>query len=117
MHHIAKSDLFGYARAMRDNMTKAEMVLWEELKNRKLNGFKFRRQHPIHTYILDFYCHEFKLVIEIDGDYHLEKYQKWYDEDRTAFLKEVGLTEVRFTNNQVLTDIGFVLEEIKKYLK
>jgi very-short-patch-repair endonuclease len=117
MHHAAKSDLFEYVKYLRENMTKAETVLWKKIRNKRLAGFKFRNQHPIHVYILDFYCHETKLSIEVDGEYHLDKYQVQYDNDRTQFLAEIGIRELRFTNAQILENIDNVLEEIMKKLK
>lgn len=80
-------------------------------------GKKFRRQHPVEEYIVDFYCYECKLVIEIDGGYHLDEEQAKYDENRTAFLKEQGLNVLRFTNRQVLAEIDVVIQKIKEVIK
>jgi very-short-patch-repair endonuclease len=89
------------------------LVLWEALKGKKLRGLKFRRQHPIGSYIADFYCHEVKLVVEIDGKYHLEADQQEYDRNRTAVLKEVGVQLLRFQNEKVLNNLADVLMEIE----
>jgi cyclase len=78
MFYGAAPYLFRYAKKLRNNPTKAESLLWDKLKQKQL-GFKFRRQHPVYKYIADFYCHKLKLIIEIDGDYHNETYQKEYD--------------------------------------
>ena len=82
------------------------------MKDYKLIGFKFRRQHPIANYIADFYCHKAKLIIEIDGEYHNNKEQVLIDKERTAYFNEIGLQEIRFTNNQVLFEIEIVLNKI-----
>jgi very-short-patch-repair endonuclease len=117
MHHNASYKLFEYAVENRKNQTEAEKVLWSALKNKKLGGFKFRRQHPLATYILDFYCHEAKLCVEIDGGYHQKKSQKEYDEIRTSLLEiEGGITVIRFSNEQVLTSFNSVTTQILENL-
>ena len=114
MHQNASADIFKKARHLRKNETPAEALLWEQLKGKKLAGLKFRRQHPIGRYILDFYCHAKKLVIEIDGGYHLEKLQQWQDKDRTNYLEKLGLKVIRFTNEEVIFETEKVLMTIKK---
>jgi chorismate synthase len=104
------------AKQNRKNATPAEEKLWELLRNKKLGGYKFRRQHPIEGYIPDFVCFENKLVIEVDGGYHNEDEQKKYDEYRTKILNKNNYQLIRFTNEEVLNRIDFVLEEIGKYL-
>ena len=111
----AKPAIFEKARELRSNMTECEKIMWNALRRKDLAGFRFRRQHPIDRFIVDFYCHEVKLVIEIDGEIH--KYQqKEYDEGRTAELERFGLTVLRFTNESVVNDLNGVLLEIHKYL-
>ena len=100
------------ARQMRHEPTHAENILWEAIRNRKLSNFKFRRQHPIDRFIVDFYCHEFKLAIEVDGDYHLEAEQQEYDENRSYNLNEYGVVVLRFSNDEVLYDINKVKSKI-----
>lgn len=102
------------AQKMRINLTPAEEVLWNELKEKKLNGFKFRNQHPIYRYIIDFYCHEKLLAIEIDGDIHKQRHD--YDEYRNEFLKNIGIKTLRFSNERVLNNTKQVLEIITKEL-
>ena len=97
-------------RQLRNNATSAEATLWKALKERKVNGWKFRRQHGIGVYILDFYCPELRLCVELDGSSHDNKYD--YDEDRTAFLREQGIVVIRFTNEQVWANIEWVISEI-----
>ena len=111
MFYGASPDIFKKAKALRDNPTKAEKVLWEKLRLKQL-GVKFRRQHPINIYIADFYCHEKELVIEVDEDYHLVPDQKEHDELRTEDLKEFGIEVIRFKNEQVLNEINEVLKMI-----
>ena len=103
-----------YARDMRKNASEAEILLWDKLRNRKLSGLKFRRQQHLEGYILDFYCHEVRLGIEVDGKYHEEKEQKEFDEQRTQYLNEFGIEVIRFTNEEVLNNIDNVLVNIKK---
>lgn len=105
--------ILAFARNNRKEATHAESFLWEILRNRKLNGLKFRRQHPIEDkFVLDFYCAEHRLALEIDGGYHLDQDQKEYDEGRTYELAELGLTVLRFTNQEVLFETEKVLQGI-----
>ena len=104
------------ARLLRKNMTSAEKILWQELKGRKLNGLKFRRQHPIHFYIADFYCHELKLIIELDGEVHNEVLVDEHDKNRTAELDRFGIKIIRFMNDQVLNSLDQTLNTIKSQI-
>ena len=101
-------------KLLRKNSTKAEQILWEELRNKKFLNIKFKRQYGVDRYILDFYCPEFKLSIELDGDVHLEKDAMEYDRLRTGSLKAIGISELRFTNEEVFDNLPGVLEKIKK---
>ena len=98
---------------MRKIQTKAEQSLWNELKNKSL-GFKFRRQHIIDKYIVDFYCVDKGLVIEVDGDIHFE--QKERDEERECKLKSLGCIVHRVSNEQVMDDIAKILNDIAEIL-
>jgi leucyl-tRNA synthetase len=102
------------AREMRQHPTGAEAVLWEKLRRKQLGGFRFRRQHIINTFIVDFYCSEAKLVIEIDGGIH--KAQADYDQYREDVLSAMGYKVLRFTNEEVMGEMSKVLGEIKKNL-
>lgn len=104
--------IFAHARAMRKSPTDAEAVLWNELKDRKFNGYKFRRQHPFEGFILDFYCEELHLAIEVDGAHHLTKEEKTYDQLRTEYLNEFGISVLRFTNQQVKSNVSEILKII-----
>jgi len=117
LHKGADPKLFYYARLNRKVQTEAEKILWHCLRNRKLQGFKFWRQHPIAHFIADFFCLESNLVIEIDGSYHDEREQQEYDEGRTFELEEINVKVLRFTNEEVIRDTEFVLKEILNHLK
>ena len=110
----APKSSFLKAIELRKNETEAEKIIWEKLKNNKIKNLKFRRQHPISIYIADFYCHQLKLVIEIDGEYHWSKEQIIKDKERTDILNFNGLEIIRFTNNEVLNNINWVMEKIIK---
>jgi type I restriction-modification system DNA methylase subunit len=111
-HQIPRQLLLN-ARELRKNQTEAEDLLWQLLRNRQLNDLKFRRQHPLKVgFILDFYCAEVKLGLEVDGGYHTEKEQQEYDAERTKIINEYGIKIIRFTNEQVLQDTEQVLQEI-----
>lgn len=88
-----------FARVMRKDPTDAEAMLWNILRTKKLDGMRFRRQHPIENYIVDFICLEEKLIIEVDGSQHTENA---YDEKRDAKLTELGFTVLRFWNDEIL---------------
>ena len=104
------------ARQMRAAPTVSERKLWTRLRKKQVGGFKFRRQHIIHTFIIDFYCPAAKLVIEVDGDIHLGS--KEYDEERDKFLQALGYNVLRIRNMQVEQDIdqviGLIAEQLQK---
>ena len=102
------------ARKMRNNLTPSEKIVWSEIKEKKINGHKFRKQHPVYRYILDFYCHEKKLAIEIDGDSHKER--KDFDEYRDSYVRSIGIETLRFSNEEIQRNITYVIEVIKKKL-
>ncbi len=100
------------ARKMRKNMTEPERILWEELRNRKLSGFKFLRQRPCLGFILDFYCHEARLDVEVDGKTHEETVS--YDRTRDAALARVRITTLRIPAAKVYNDLPSALESIRR---
>jgi len=116
MHDSASSKVFKNASKLRMQMTEAEIKLWDYLKEKR-TGFKFRRQHPISNYILDFYCHKLRLSIELDGKYHLRKEQRLKDVVRKKYLDSVGIHEIRFYNEVVMGDIDFVLNAINNKIE
>lgn len=107
---------FGFARNLRQHLTNAESLLWTEVRGRKIAGAKIRRQHPINSFIADFYCHEAALVIELDGAVHNQVEQTEYDLNRTYVLAELGIRVIRFTNDEVEKNMTWVLQVITKYL-
>lgn len=110
MFYNASQELFAYSQRLRNNLTNAEKLLWDRLKENKLE-FRFKPQHPIDIFIADFYCHALKLVIEIDGEYH--KFQIEKDNTRASELENLGLKTIRFTNQEIENNIEKVLESIK----
>ena len=111
---MAHQSLKSFSRELRQEQTKAEQHLWKYLRMRRLGGRKFRRQFPIPPYILDFYCHEMHLSVELDGSQHLLKEK--YDRKRTEFLENQGIRVLRFWNHDVLHRTEKVLEMIREYL-
>lgn len=102
-------------RELRRTMTKPEIILWSYLKHRQFLGYKFRRQHGIGRYIVDFYCPALRLAIEVDGGQHFEDDQREYDETRTNILQGLNIQVVRFANIDILQHIDgvlFALDEI-----
>jgi imidazole glycerol-phosphate synthase subunit HisF len=114
MFYGASQNTFEKARILRNNMTEAETIMWDMLKNRNIFKAKFRRQHPIAIFIVDFYCHEYKLAIEIDGEIHLKNEVKEYDDGRSYDIEKFGIKILRFTNNDVFTDLEKIIKEILK---
>ena len=110
-----RADAKGKARELRAQMTDAESLLWQQLRGRRFQGFKFRRQRPLGPYILDFVCLDAGLVIEIDGGQHAE--QQAYDQARTALIESHNLAVIRFWNHEVMNDTAAVLEKIWQTLQ
>lgn len=117
MFHGATPGIFENAGQLRARQTRQEELLWKELRGNKVMGLKFRRQHPIDVFVADFYCHKLRLVIEIDGEYHLEKEQSIYDSARTEEIAGHGISVLRFTNSEVEKDIKGVVDRITKACK
>jgi very-short-patch-repair endonuclease len=102
---------------LRNNGTPAEAVLWNSLKNSQLEGRKFRRQHSIENYIVDFYCVSEKLAVELDGQGHFTVHGSRYDDDRDMLLKKYGIRTLRYENELIFKSIESVLEDIKSHFK
>lgn len=117
LHKNSRSSTFENARSLRKKQTKAEGILWEALRNGKVCNLKFRRQHPFDDYILDFYNHKMKLVVEVDGEVHNEPDVADYDKIRTNNLNENGLTVLRFSNNEVEKDLKTVITKIENWFE
>ncbi|MGB7292739.1 MAG: endonuclease domain-containing protein [Thermodesulfobacteriota bacterium] len=106
--------LVNRARNLRKNPTEAERKLWAHLRLRQIGGYKFRRQHPLGPFIVDFVCIEKRLIVEVDGGQHDEK--RFYDAKRNEWLEEREFKVIRFWNNEVLRDIEIVTEVIANEL-
>ena len=106
---VFRQTLVSRAREMRKEMPVAEASLWNRLRGDQL-GVRFRRQHRVGSYIADFFAHAVKLVVEVDGDSHAERQE--YDEKRTHWMNEQGLTVIRFTNEDVLKNLDAVVQSI-----
>lgn len=113
IHNIKK--LISRRKKLRNNSTPEEILLWLRLKNSQ-TGFKFRRQHSIGGYIVDFYCPKKKLVIEIDGPQHFKKENREYDKIRSKYFEGLGIKVLRFTNEEVATETEMVVRKIKNEL-
>lgn len=104
--------LLEFAKSMRTNATDAESLMWQFLRAKRFMNLKFRRQHVIAPYIVDFYCHELGLVIELDGSQHNTEDGQAYDIERTKFLEALGLNVVRYWNHEVLGNTEVVVEDL-----
>jgi len=103
------------ARLLRKSMTYSESLLWEKLKGKQLLDLRFRRQHPIDMFIVDFYCHAARLVIEVDGEIHMDQIE--YDDGREADIEKYNIKIIRFTNDEVNNNIEVVLQKIESVIK
>ncbi|WP_334135829.1 endonuclease domain-containing protein [Acinetobacter schindleri] len=112
MNKTLDSQLLIFAKSLRHTATDAEHLMWQVLRAKRFMHLKFRRQHVIQPYIVDFYCHEIGLVIELDGGQHGMDDAIEYDTERTKFLEALGLTVVRYWNHDVLGRTDVVLEHL-----
>ena len=100
------------ARKLRNNLTPAESLLWSSLRGKQLKGLRFRCQHPVGNFILDFYCPAHKLVVEVDGKIHSQQIDR--DNARTSELEKYGYRVLRFSNEQVINNLPYVLTAIER---
>jgi very-short-patch-repair endonuclease len=112
MFYGAKKNIFLRAVDLRNNMTAAENKLWEQLKRKDIFKARFKRQHPMGIFVVDFYCHKHKLVIEVDGEIHLEPEIQEYDDGRTYDIEKQGIKIIRFSNDEVIENIDGVIKRI-----
>ena len=101
---------------LRNNLTEPEKILWQRIRSKQL-GTKFRRQHGIGDYIVDFYCPEKRLVIELDGDSHYNTDTQEHDRKRDDFMRSLGLQVIRFTNQDIMKNLDAVLEVIHQSIQ
>lgn len=106
-----------FRKDLRNNGTSAEAFLWKHLSKSQLEGRKFRRQHSIGNYIVDFYCPKEKLIIELDGEVHNNSKSQKYDQKRTKYLRKLGFTVIRFENKMVFDHLPSVLKDIKDHFE
>lgn len=111
MYFGAKPETFEAAKILRKNMTYHEKLLWERLKLKQINSVRFRRQHPIDFFIADFYCHEARLVVELDGEVHNN--QREYDDGRSAEMERYFIKVLRFKNSDIEENIENVVKSIE----
>ena len=109
-------EIFQIAERLRRDMTDTEKIIWDRVCKSQL-GVRIRRQHPVWKFIADFYCHEVKLIIEIDGGIHLRSENKEYDISRDIILKEFKIEILRFTNDEVINEPDLVIEKIKRTIE
>ena len=107
----------GQRKYLRNNMTKAEIILWSKLKGRQLHGYKFRRQHGIGDYIVDFYCPDLNLAVEIDGKTHYTQSGVLHDQIRTKFLEDHEIFVQRFINAEVKQNVDSVVQKLSAIIK
>jgi very-short-patch-repair endonuclease len=103
-------------KSLRKSLTPAEAILWKNLQHSKLEGMKFRRQHSIGSYVVDFYCPECRLAIELDGEGHFNSIKSEYDAQRTAYLNSLNVHVLRFENKTVFDNPQGVLDTIRRNL-
>jgi very-short-patch-repair endonuclease len=113
----ATKQLVAQARELRQNMTEAEVLLWNILRSRRFKGYKFRRQHPADKFILDFYCHRSRLCIEVDGGIHINNEVSERDANRTFELEQLGIKVRRISNDEIMNDMESVLLKIEFWLE
>ncbi|MCP9291536.1 endonuclease domain-containing protein [Gracilimonas sediminicola] len=109
-----REDLIAKARWLRKNSTPGEIEIWKAIKNKKLLGYKFRRQRPIHRFIVDFYCRELRLAIEIDGRSH--DYKIEYDKQRQEIIEQLGVSFLRFSESDAKHYTESVVMEIERWI-
>ena len=116
-YYGAGKEIIKRARLLRNSLTPSENIFWNHIRKKRLSGIIFRRQHPIGQFIVDFYCHEAKIVIEIDGNIHALQENKEHDENRTFELEKLGLKVIRVKNEAIIGNINEVLEILQKEIE
>jgi very-short-patch-repair endonuclease len=113
----ASRELITRAKKLRKVETNAERILWDALRNKRFSHLKFRRQHPVKWFIADFYCHEIKLIIEVDGGIHNQEDKAAYDTGRMHEIESLGLIVIRFSNDEILNNLTSVLNQIQRTIQ
>ena len=117
MFYGAKKSIFIRALELRKNMTVTETILWKELRNKDLFKARFKSQHPIGIFVADFYCHKYRLVIEVDGEIHQDEKVSVYDDGRAHDIEKHGIIIIRFKNEEILENIELVISRIQKEIE
>ena len=112
MFYGANKSIFLRAIELRNNMTEAEKILWQELKKKEIFKARWKRQHPIDIFVVDFYCHKYKLAIEVDGEIHLDEEIREHDDGRAHDIEKLGIKILRFKNKEVFENIESVKNRI-----
>mgnify|MGYP003634938993 CR=1 FL=1 len=112
-----KPEMRAFRRELRNNATPAEAFLWKYLQRSQLEGRKFRRQHSIHNYIVDFYCASEGLIVELDGQVHMDAAAEEYDRQKEVVLERMGFVVIRFENKMVFDFLPSVLKDIRDHYK
>jgi len=112
-HLYNQSQFRDRRRILRANSTEAEKLLWRQLRNRRVNGLRFFRQYSVGPYILDFYCPQVRLAVEVDGGQHAEEENMLYDKGRSLYLEGLDIRTLRFWNNEVIKYTAVVMEAIQ----
>ena len=116
MGYYGNRELVRKARILRSNMTRAEIILWSRLRSKKIDGYKFRRQQPIFDYVVDFYCDELKLIIEVDGEIHFLSEKTDSDIKRDKLLKINGYHILRLSNLEIETEIDSTIYKLRSFI-
>jgi very-short-patch-repair endonuclease len=116
MGYYGNRELVKNARVLRSNMTRTEIILWSRLRSKKIDGYKFRRQQPVFDYVVDFFCHELKLIIEVDGEIHSLLENITYDIKRDKILKQNGYHIIRLSNLEIETNLDSTSLKIRTYI-
>ena len=116
-HYSNRPDLKAFRQNLRNGSTSAERMLWQGLKGRGVRGLKFRRQHSVGRFVLDFYCLEERLAIELDGGVHADPFRADYDAEREAALERMGITILRLTNESVVERPQVITEVIALFIE
>ena len=116
MGYYGNKELVKKARDLRNNMTRAEIILWSRLRSKKIDGYKFRRQQPIFDYVVDFYCDELKLIIEVDGEIHSLTEMAESDIKRDKILRNNDYHIIRLLNLEIETDIDGAIRKIRTFI-
>ena len=116
-NHFNKPELIERRRQLRQQQTLPEKIIWEHVRNRRLLGYKFRRQYSVDKFVIDFYCPELKLAIEVDGSIHDSAEQKSYDKMRQHKIENYGITFFRITNEELMSNPNMAFERIESCIK